>query len=252
MKKSLLLLTIAFIFISCNEQKKNNTKIEENVGEDTLTELQEDEITETVEEYSDTDSEIISDDEPVTKKFIINDVEYTVRVKKYSEYTCVYDKNGNRIDKDGVVPVDNSYYEYDSDGKKIYKKTTDGEESRFEYDSDGNFLKEIGDSYTVYYENNKISKIEYESGRVDVYEYNEQGLLLSDGDCNWYYYDDFGNLIRQDWRDDTIYFDYDDKGNVIHYQYYRNGDFLSSENFYENVYDSNGKLIKVIEYMVID
>lgn len=243
MKKSLFITLILFALISCNGKKKN-IQVQQTQNENNS-------VT-TDESISTQNENPLPPNDYLTKEFVVDGTVYTVKVEKDSEYNCVYDENGKRIDINGSVPIDDAYYEYDEEGKKIYQKDKDGTESRYEYDSDGNLLKIINDICTIYYENNRVSKISYNSGREDIYEYDEEGRLTDDGDCNRYHYNKEGKLIRHDWRSDSIYYEYDDKGNKIHYKYYWNGEDLTDEKWYENEYDSDGKIIKVVVYSVVN
>lgn len=93
-----------------------------------------------------------------------------------------------------------------------------------EYDADGNLVKEYFDGGYTLYENKRISKVVYETDgkiwREDVYEYDEKGHLLSDGNCNWWDYDENGNCIRHQWRSEITEYEYDSNGKLINEKHY--------------------------------
>lgn len=130
----------------------------------------------------------------------------------------------------GIRSVDlNAIYEYNRDGKEVYRKTHGGHEKWFEYDENGNEI----------YKRETFSSGGYETW----YEYDEQGnkihMKASYDYEEWYEYDEHGNMIHYKDSNDTerwYWYEYDENGNEIY-----NKDSHGHEEWKE--YDENGNLI---------
>ena len=160
------------------------------------------------------------------------------------------------------------WYEYDEKNNIIYSKDSSDREEWYEYDKNGNNVhKKVsnGKGYDYWYdywyeydENRNLiySKSGYNSSRYDSYdsseewyEYDSSGNLIhkktSYGSEQWF--DTDGNIIHEKWSPGVeIWSEYDSKGNVIHYLHTVHfGADLLQESWYENEYNSNGKLTHV-------
>ena len=87
---------------------------------------------------------------------------------KWVEYYSIteYDSNGKEIhykDSDG----DEEWYEYDSKGNQIHEKSSSGDEEWWEYDSDGNQIHcKNSDGYEWWYEyDSKGNQIHYKTSK---------------------------------------------------------------------------------------
>ena len=115
-----------------------------------------------------------------------------------------YDVNGWLIYKNSFN--EETRYERDKYGSKIYQKLPDGSETWFE---------------PKYDKNNKLIYRKDSKGTEEWFEYDKNGNLLhykkSDGDEVWYEYDSKGNCIHTKKSDgDETWTEYDNKGREIY------------------------------------
>lgn len=152
----------------------------------------------------------------------------------------------------GIHSVElNAIYEYNRDGKEVYRKTQGGSEEWFEYDENGNEIyyrkSHSSGGYEEWYEydeqGNKIhmkASYDYE----EWYEYDEHGSMIHYKDSHgterwyWYEYDENGNEIyNKDSYGDEKIMKYDQNGNLVYLKEFDGGDVS-----YE--YDENGNMIR--------
>ena len=115
-----------------------------------------------------------------------------------------YDANGWLIYENSLN--EETRYERNKYGSKIYQKSSDGSEIWFE---------------PKYNKNNKLIYRKSSTGIEEWFEYDKNGNNIhhkkSDGAEEWYEYDSKGNRIRAKQSDGfEIWREYDNKGNLVH------------------------------------
>ena len=149
---------------------------------------------------------------------------YYGNAELYSEY--FYDENGNVIEE----------IEYSSFKGEVSRKGA----CRFTYSTDGKLIKE--------------ERVKDEDAWTIEYVYDEQDNLIQTNELGKTYkvtidytYDQNGNLIIEKGDSYVITKEYDERGNLIHYEY-KFTYASKSEYVYDATYDADGKLIS--EYSV--
>ena len=113
------------------------------------------------------------------------------------------------------------YYEYNSDGKKIYEKRSKDIPERdvwYTYDEKGRLISTSSGVTYTYDENGNNTRYSLSKNNFITYEYDLNGNKIHekrsrDGVENWYEYDKAGNQILRKISNGTeIYSEYDSKG----------------------------------------
>lgn len=154
--------------------------------------------------------------------------------------------------------------EYDQFGRVIYIKYSNSE-FKYDYDESGSkrhaisflYSKKINESWEDLDSNGNVIHVTSKVGSEEWYEYNDENKLIYKkdeyGNESWYEYND--NIIEVYFSgsdgytssssidNGTEYFEYDDKGNVIHFE--NSG---GHEEFYEYTFWPDGTIKTKITY----
>lgn len=160
--------------------------------------------------------------------------------KVYMELEIDGDKVGKWVtfcaieeyDANGWLIYENSFneetrYEHDKYGSKIYQKSPDGSEIWFEpkYDKNNKLIcrkdSKGAEEWFEHDKNGNVLRYKRSDGFEEWYEYNSKGNRIhtkrSDGFEEWYEHDSKGNCIHTKRSDSIeIWYEYDNKGTLVH------------------------------------
>lgn len=146
------------------------------------------------------------------------------------------------------------YYEYNSDGKKIYEKRSKDNPERevwYTYDEKGRLISTSSGVTYTYDENGYNTRYSLSKNNFITYEYDLNGNKIHekrsrDGVEQWYEYDKAGNQILHKISNGMeIFSEYDSKGNKISEKWISDGKTLGRQYIYK--YNSKNYLINLKE-----
>ncbi len=180
----------------------------------------------------------------------------------FSERTVnIFDENDNIIisavytSENDSLPASKTVYTYDTDGRLVKEDFYgDNNYTVYEYDRNGIMISD-----TNYYHGNEAVKTEYiyddkgrlfteivyenehESGRYK-YGYNSSDRLISkeypSGSCEYYEYDDNGNMIEKTYGDVVDEYTYDEENRLIKHRHHEEYDWRAAyTHYYEYEYE---------------